>query len=137
MTKRIKAIKINDTAAIQALLDEVNGRATSWTADVDDIVDAANSAEEVLANRQLAATYRKGAVAVYTTRGPGANAYRSAVIGNWVKLERFAEGWCVVEISRADIYPKQSERIKLTISEDQRDRIVANAISDFNIKKAA
>ena len=99
MTKNIKAIKVSDTTAVQELLDEVNGRANSWTAEVSNVVAAAQNAEKTLASRQLAATYRKGAVAVYTTQGPSAGAYRSSVIGNKVILERFAEGWRVTSIA--------------------------------------
>ena len=137
MTKKIKAIKIADVTAIEALLDQVNGKATSWTADTDMVVSAARDAEALLVNRQLPATYRKGAVAVFTTRGPSASSYRNSVIGNEITLERFAEGWRVTAIERKGIYPKQSERLKLTISEDQKNRILANAVSGFEIKKAA
>lgn len=137
MTKKINAIKISDVAIIEANLAEINGRADTWTASAEDIVNAAHKAEADLASRNLAASFRKGAIAVYRTAGPAANAYRNAVRGNEVVLKRFAEGWRVIEISKVDIYPKSAAKLSLTVTAEQRNRILRAAVDGLTVKVAA
>lgn len=133
-------IKICDANGkkIQALLDEVNGKAHSFTIQyAEDVFKYASSAEAELEASKLAKSERVGAFAVATPAGPSANSYKYAARSTSIRMERGSTGWFLVDVSKADVFPKQPERLRISITEDQADIIKRKSIADYVVRKAS
>lgn len=127
-------IDIKNRAAIEAALAAVNGRATSFTiTSYLDVEGYANSAEKQLAASQLPKNERSGVTAVATPAGPSANAYKYAAKSTSIRIQRGATGWFLLGVSETSVYPRQSERLSLTITPKQRDTIAAKAVAGYYV----
>jgi len=134
----MKAIKITpaNRAKIEAALADVNGRATSFTLRwFSDVERAAKDADEQLA--ALPKADRVGAVADYTPAGPTASAYKYAAKTTRLVLERRATGWFLNRVLEDSVYPRSGARLKITISEAQRDEIARRAVAEFSVRTEA
>lgn len=132
---RIKITPKNATA-IDAALREVNGRAdrftiTSWLA----VSDYAAEAERRLESSLLPKASRSGVVVRATPAGPRANSYKYAAKSTTITIERGAQSWYLTAVYSADVYPRQAERVVVTISEAQRAAIQARAVAQYTIAK--
>ena len=126
----MKPIKIEDTAAIEAALAAVNGRAESFTiTSADQVAKIAQQAEQALAN-SLTKAARVGARVSYTPAGPSAKSYKRAVISTTIGLERRAAGWVLIAIDRATVYPCTPSRLHIGLSPEQHMAAAIRAVSE-------
>lgn len=131
-----RGLKVEQKDEIKGALEEVNGRASRWTADYADIVAMVKAADAQLDNAGLPASYRAGATAECFTSAPSAGSYSYAVKGNRILLRRFGKEWRVVGIESEYLYPKESRagRVYVHVTADQAERIKAAAIAPFGIR---
>jgi hypothetical protein len=129
-------IKI-DTAnneAINAELDKINGKATSFTITcTKELIDIANRAEKKL--EALPKAMRKGAVVRYRPAGPSANSYKYAAKSTRITIERGASGWFLTGVESAEVQPKRPESFVIAITDAQAEEIKARAIAPFFLNR--
>jgi hypothetical protein len=129
-------IKI-DTAnneALNAALDKINGKATSFTITCTrELIDIATRAEKKL--EALPKAMRKGAVVRYRPAGPSANAYKYAAKSTRITIERGASGWFLTGVESAEVQPKRPESFVIAITDDQAEEIKSRAIAPFSINR--
>lgn len=128
-----RGIKLEDTAAIQAALDAVNGKATSWTLDVLNVRDLAKKAEAQPDEAGIKKTVKVGATASFYGFAPSAKAYKYAVSSTAMVLKRFPEGWRVMKFARSSMYPGSTSRGEITVNLTQKQYAQAekNALGHF------
>lgn len=134
MNVKIKIDKKNATK-IEDALAEVNGRAASFTVrHFEDIAMVVADAEKRLDELKLAKSDRNKVTASFTPAGPYANAYNGTAISTRITILANRKGeWFLVEISRTTVYPKNREKLTLAISEEQKERILANMLKDVSV----
>jgi hypothetical protein len=126
----MKPIKITETAAVEAALASVNGRAASFTITTAAEVRAvAREAEETLANA-LTSAARTGARVRYTPAGPSAKSYKNAAVSTTIDLERRTAGWVLVAVRRSDVFPRSPSRLTIQLSPEQHMAAAIRAIAD-------
>jgi hypothetical protein len=127
-------IKI-DTAnneALNAALDKVNGKATSFTITCGgELMSIANRAEKKL--EILPKAMRKGVKVSFRPSGPSANSYKYAAKSTHVTIERGSTGWFLTDVTEAHVNPKQPERFNVQITPAQAEEIKARAIAPFSV----
>jgi len=140
MTKAL-SIKIEGTdaakAAIQAVLDAVQGPRTAAVETASGVVTLATWAEEMLDVLDLPASHRSGAVYEYHQAGPSANAYRYARKTTSVTLRRKKDGWYLTGAATIDVYPKQAERKKIWLTVKQDAVVKRRFTSQYQVIAAA
>lgn len=112
----IKPVKVTKTDALAQALDEAQKRCSARTFDADDIARIVKDAE-----RRLAIVPKKlwqGAVVGVTHSGPWANSYGYHAEGTRVTLRRRSADWVLEGVERVAVYPKQGERVSLTLAGD-------------------
>lgn len=126
----MKSIKITDTAAITAALDEVNGKATAHTFTTAWEINAcAEDAESKLYLLGIPKKDRAGAQYVVQSGSRLPNAYKHGAITTVVTLSRNNSGWKVEKISQATLYPNCTPRKLLLLTP------VQDAIAISNLRK--
>jgi len=130
------AIDSQFAAKIEEELQKVNGKAEAFTIRYfTDLVSFAEDAEKKLEKSKLPKSERKGALVTVTPAGPAAKSYKYASKSTTVTLERGSRGWMLVDVFSSTVYPGQSSRVKMTITEAQRDIIAKKAVEDYFVKK--
>ncbi len=125
------------SAAINAALDNVNGKAVAHTVNTyAEVWAIADRAEQLLAARGVTKGHRVGTTVVFSPSGPGASAYKYAAISTVVELRRVADGWRLIGASRCSAWPKSAETFNLTISPEAADNITATAFESITVRTA-
>ena len=126
----MKPIKITDTAAIDAALAEVNGKATAHTyTHAHQVAAIAEEAEAELEALSIPKKDRAGARYTAQSGSRLANAYKHGAITTGVTLTRNSTGWRVEKISQVTLYPGQSPQPILILTAPQ------DAIAISNLRK--
>lgn len=131
-------IKINlaNNGAINAALDKINGKATSFTItctlEVLDIVKAAEAKLAILPKAD-----RKGAKVMYRPAGPSANSYKYSAKSTRIYIERGSNDWFLTNVQPDAVQPKGREMMSITITNAQAAEIQRRAIADFYVTPAA
>lgn len=91
--------------------------------------------EERAAKRLCALTQKDqiGAAVTFTPAGPSARAYKYSAVSTRITLVRRASGWFLTNIEKCEVRPKQSENLKIIISEEQAKLISEKTLSKFII----
>lgn len=137
IAKKMKPINLADADAVREALAAVNGRATGFVATYEDIVSAAERADEILDGLDAAKGDRLGAVVNYCPAGPSANSYRYGAKSTSVVLQMKSSGWHVISIVSCSVYPKNPEILKVSVTEKARDAMLARYTRRFGVIKAA
>jgi hypothetical protein len=117
---------------VEAALLSVNGRARSFTlATYGDVRAVVDKVEERLDRLGVSKSNRLGAEITFVPGGPGSNSYRHAAISTKITLIRTSGGWFLVGVERDLVYPTSSERLKIALSRDGCEQIVAVAMRDI------
>ncbi|MBB5046856.1 hypothetical protein HNR60_001605 [Rhodopseudomonas rhenobacensis] len=107
----------DNTAALQAALDAVNGKASAFTLRyASTLVHIAARATARLDRLAVPTAERAGTVVSYRTAGPSAKSYNGgrSAIGTAVELTAGAGGqWYVTSVQRAEVYPRNPAVEKL------------------------
>lgn len=119
----------NDKA--QQMLDEVNGRAKSFTLDISDLSKIAQRAENQLDESGLPKSKRVGAIVFYAPAGPSAKRYKYNAISTTVTLRRVKNGWRLIDASRCSARPQEPEHFRVRISPEQSEIITAHAMRNY------
>lgn len=130
---KIKIVDDNITK-LGAALDQANGHALKNVALVGDIFALADRAERSLTDRGLPIRERTGTEAAWPAKGPVARAYRYKMQRTLLTVQRGSRGWFLTGVQRISAYPQQGEHYQITISDRQRDRIVAAALTSFHVR---
>jgi hypothetical protein len=105
--------------AINSRLTQVNGRAGSFTMrNWTGIRRAAEEAEAVIS--LLPAHARIGARARYLPAGPP-KSYRYQVASTEIEIVREREGWHVVKVGRAAVFPGNNRKLHVTLTVAQSE----------------
>lgn len=124
-------IKISEAKAeIEAILEEINGRAATWTADYSSIKGVAQSAERMLEEAGLSQSARIGAVVFCEGFGPDSKSYRYAVVTTGFSLKRYRDGWRLMGAWRDDRKYGPTDW-DLEISAEQARLITKTALRGF------
>ena len=122
-------------AAIQAALDEINGRATSFTVcHANKVYELSRSAEAYLNDREIPVADRGGATLAYRPAGPSANSYKHGAVSTEITLRRrsgSAPIWYLGAVERGVVYPKNTERFNVTISDSAALKAVKRTLAAF------
>jgi hypothetical protein len=119
-------------SAIQTALDEVNGKATSFTlCDASDIYRLSRRADHYLHDQKVPESDRAGATLTSRQAGPRANAYKNTAISTDVTLTRFGARWYLTDVKRAKVYPRASEIFRVTITDRAIDNLVRRTLKAF------
>ncbi|MFZ4536880.1 hypothetical protein [Propionivibrio sp.] len=114
-------IDIKNVTAIQAVLNQANGRSTAHTfTSAAEIIERAANAEQQLASLGLIKSLRAGATATASSGGSLPNAYKYQRIVGAVTLVRGSSAWFLVSATTGDSWCKKAgeTRIALTSSQD-------------------
>jgi hypothetical protein len=131
-------IERKNSDAIEAALAAVNGKATTFTiTSYVDVADYAEQAEKKLEKSLLPKAERIGAKVFVTPDGPAAKAYKYSTKSTSLNIERGSTGWFLVGVASITVYPKETGRLKITITQAQRDTIQAKAVADYVVAKPA
>ncbi|ANY85446.1 hypothetical protein BB934_45340 (plasmid) [Microvirga ossetica] len=132
MSKKLN-ILVTDEAALEAAIEPIRGRATTWTHPASGIRNVAELAESRLAKAGLPPSHSVGVVAVHTSMGPESNSYDYGVTGSRITLKRSRDGWRFVGYEKIGLYPKQGGKLDLTFQERHREAMVAAILRNNRI----
>ena len=129
------ALDAKTTAAIDAELNDVNGRATAFTVYVPQmVVHAAQRAERYLADHGVPVSDRSGAKVSYRPAGPTANSYRYGAVSTEITVRRKAGSapvWYLDAVERVMVYPRNPERLAVQISDAATHNLVKRTLAAF------
>lgn len=126
-------IKLSEKDKIDAILAQINGRASKFVANRLDVERAAKKAEARLEAARLPQALRVGCRVDFVSGGPGAKAYEYAAAGTKVQLGRAREGWRLVDANRTSVYPRQRETLTITVSAKVAEEIKVRSVEDLRI----
>ncbi|WP_331373412.1 hypothetical protein [Sinorhizobium chiapasense] len=126
-------IKLSEKDKIDAILAQVNGRASRFVANRPDVERAAEKAEARLEAARLPQALRVGCRVEFISGGPGAKAYEYAAAGTKVQIVRAREGWRLVEANRTSVHPRQREKLTITVSANVAEEIKVRSLEDLRI----
>jgi hypothetical protein len=122
-------------AAVQATLDDINGRATSFTVcHANKVYELSCRAEAYLNNLEVPVADRGGAKLTYRPAGPSANSYKHGVVSTEITLRRKSGSepiWFLDAVKRGVVYPKNKERFNVTISDSGALNAVKRTLAAF------
>lgn len=131
---RIKVHEAN-LSKLREAIDGVNGGAYAHVASAADVVTLAARAEASLADRGIPLRERSGSEVFWCDKGPAAKSYGYKRTQTALKVVRgTGHHWFLTEAARVGVYPRQSEKYRITISAAQRDRIVKTALACFQVR---
>lgn len=136
MKKPIK-LELTDACklAIQAELDDINGRATAFTVcSAESVFALAARAELYLADHGIPISDRAAAKVTLRPAGPTANSYKYGAVSTEVTLRRRAGGlnrWVLEAVERASVYPRNPERFAVMISDLAARNAVKRTLAAF------
>lgn len=130
-------ISLDNREKINAMLAKANGKASAFVISAGDIIKLADEAEAMLADRGVPKALRPGCAYSYTPAGPSASAYKYAAASTHVRLQRRSGDWYLVEARRQDVWPRQKENQVMHITEAARDAMIAHALRDCAVQRAA
>tara|TARA_R110000868_G_scaffold11688_2_gene57024 strand:+ start:3715 stop:4113 length:399 start_codon:yes stop_codon:yes gene_type:complete len=116
-------IKINiaNLPAIQAAVNEANGRSTAHTFHAAaQIIQCAENAEKQLADLGLIKSLRPGAMAVATSGNAVARSYKYQRMISYAKMIRKSSAWFLIELSKFETWTTGAgiTSINLTAAQD-------------------
>jgi hypothetical protein len=129
----IMAIHAEINPPICATLAEINGKATSHTTQTAfDLRTIASRAEAKMIAAGIPLDRRVGTIVTHTAAGPRPT-YKYNTIGTTVTLRRGTRGtWYLIDVARTDLYPKQAERLTITITSGAAEIVRAHAMAPFS-----
>ena len=139
-SKKSLKLTLENRAAIEELLREVNGRASSFTVcTIGELQRIGEMATARLDKREVNIKERKGAVARYTPAGPSAKSYKFSVASTDVLLRMASDGrtWRLAEVSRTLVSPRQPSYLDLSLTAIAHARYLDARGRDFSILRAA
>ena len=117
---------------VEAALSSVNGRAQSFAVTTyGDVRAVVRKAEERLDSLGVSKKNQIGAEVTFTPCGPTSNSYKYAAITTRITLSRTSGGWFLTSASRDEVYPNSNERLRIALSRDGCEQIVAVAMRDI------
>jgi hypothetical protein len=117
---------------VEAALSSVNGRAESFALTTyGDVRAVVRKAEERLNNLGVSKKNQLGAEVTFVPSGPTANSYKYAAITTRITLIRTSGGWFLTSVARDEVYPNANERLRIALSSDGCEQIVAVAMRDI------
>lgn len=116
-------VYVDDKDAVESALSAAQKRASVNCLTHAKIVQLAEEAEEEL-SELLPKASRVGARYFYRPAGPHSNSYRNKQGATSILLERASRGWRVSNVEREQLYPREPERARLTLTPEQRDKAV-------------
>lgn len=132
----MKAIKITaeNMDAIESALLAVNGKAKEhvFTAAIE-LLHISDRAEGRLDAIGIPKADRKGARFIQESGEKLPSAYKYAARTTRVVIERRASGWWVIDISESSIYPASKPFQRMTLTEAQDAKAVANLRKTYNV----
>jgi hypothetical protein len=114
-------INLKNTTEIQAAINTANGRSTAHTfTSAAEILQRGEVAEQQLIDLGLIKSLRPGAVAVASSGGNVARAYKYSRITSKIKLLRCSSTWFLTEISNSETYAtaRGDTFVALTVAQD-------------------
>ena len=131
----MKSIKITDTAAIDAALLAVNGKATAHTyTHAHQVAKIADEAEAELEALGIPKKHRAGARYTAQSGSRLANAYKHGAISTCVTLTRNSTSWTVASVSQITLYPGQSPQPIFILTAAQDAIAVANFRRKYSVQ---
>lgn len=126
---------VETTAAIDAELNDVNGRAIAFTVYAPMmVVEAARRAERYLADHGVPVSDRGGAKVSYRPAGPTAKSYQYGAVSTQIRLRRrsgTAPVWYLDGVERVTVYPRNPERLAVEISDPAMHNLVKRMLAAF------
>ena len=120
--------------ALESAFSAVNGKADAFTLNASDAITLAIETEQRLAAMGVPKGDRSGVVVTMSSAGPDASAYKHRAIGTKFSLRRDSKGsWALVDVTRIDVFPKQTAKSLLTVSAAARDAIIRNAMDGIQV----
>ena len=120
-----------DLSELENKLDVVNGRAQTHTLTAYDIVNICEQVETDLRARGLSKADLTGTVFIYRPGFSLPGAYKGRPITNRISCKRIADGWRLVSAEKIDTYPQTPRHLRITISDNARDKILSYALRDI------
>ena len=125
-------------ADFESALLAVNGKSESFAiTQYYEIIDVCQQIEQHLDARGVSKSAMAGTTAFYTPAGPSANAYKYAANSTRISLKRIADGWRLTAIDKTKVYPKQPERLDITIGEKTQSAIMRRAFDKITVRAEA
>jgi hypothetical protein len=127
-------IKIDskNTAALEAALENANGRSTAHTFKwAFEIIGLAQQAEAQLQSLGLAKGSRSGAIATANSGGKVPNAYKYTRITTIAILQRGSSAWFLVEIGTAESFRRTAGAVHVSLTPAQDAEVTATFRSQF------
>lgn len=122
---------------IEAKIAERMGRARSFVHTFHDASAACAEAEHRLGMISLPKNARRGCVLVHKLAGPSAKSYRYSAVASQLRFIRGPKSWFLVAIERSKFYPREPERVSLTLTDVQINAGFSRLIDTLGIKEIA
>lgn len=113
-------IKLSNKTAIANALASVQGKATVHCEDFDSLQRHAATADRMLTALEIRQAERVGAQYSYTPAGPDALNYTFAQGATSITIVRRATGWALTAAERVKVFPRQSMRRVVILTEPQK-----------------
>lgn len=117
-TQKIKIADANFDF-LYAALEFVQHRCSVNRVSVWQLMNLADTTEKLLEGLGLPKSARAGARFEYHDSGPSVNAHKYAQGATMVTIDRGTSAWYLTNVDRVDVYPRQSELAKITLSKAQ------------------
>ena len=127
-------IKINtqNTAALEAALENANGRSLAHTfKSASDIIECARQAEAKLQSLSLAKGCRSGAIATANSGGKVPNAYKYTRITSTATMVRGSSAWFLTSLSTSETYRRTAGGTYVSLTPAQDAEVTATFRSKF------
>jgi hypothetical protein len=125
-------ISTQNTAALEAALKNVNGRATAHTFKwAFEIIGLAQQAEAKLHHLALKKDSRSGAIATSISGGRIANSYKYTRITTIVIMERGSAAWFLVSLSTASSFCRKAGDTYVSLTSSQDAEVTARFRSQY------
>lgn len=119
MSKSGLAIKEENSAVLEQVLDYVNGRAETWVMSLPEVFAVSKDAETRLEDARVPKRERAGARCEFHPSGPAANSYRYSVRSTSIRALRRSGGWYLVAAQAISLRPKTPKRMTMMPTETQ------------------
>jgi len=125
-------IILDEKEKLEELFASINGKATSWTVDHEEVTELLEKAEKDLGNRGFTRNEMNGVTVKVTTAGPSTKSYKYTVTANEFKARMSPKGWRILSFDKAGVYPGTPARRSFEVSQEKHDIVVQRALRAIN-----
>lgn len=119
-------------AEVTEALRAVNGNATAFTlSTAGEVQSVLMDLVNYLDTNIVPPSDWAGVKATYRPGGPSANAYKRSAISTKITITRSGGAWYLTDVTRVDVWPRNPERLTVSISDRAARNLVRRSLKAF------